>query len=172
MEKKLNVIVNNAVMNLHRAPIQGRHNAQNAIAINGIRRQARHNPDWKSRYKMRKKTIRRLPPATRQLAKDLTKVEMYIKRIHRQIDKFAGLEREVIAWNKRQEHYRDEVKRDPLTWPEQSILSKVSKNANNQWLDYMGYTYHFHFRCYPDYYQSNKRKKGKTQCRERENQAQ
>lgn len=64
---------------------------------------------------MRKKTIRKLPPQTRQLAKDLTKVEMYVKRIRRQIDKFADIEREVIAWNKRQEHYRNEVNPDPLT---------------------------------------------------------
>ena len=79
---------------------------------------------------MQKRTIRKLPPATRQLARDISKIETYARRIKKRIEIFAELERENIAWNNRQEHFKSNGKVDPigLDWPEQSALAKLGQD--------------------------------------------
>lgn len=74
------------------------------------------------------KTIRRLPPDTRKLARLLNEAERTVKRLNRLIDVIGSYERESIAMLERQKHYRERGTVDPLDfdWKESSMLSKVT----------------------------------------------
>jgi len=62
----------------------------------------------------RSKTMRAMPQNTRKLAHLLNEAESTITRLQNQIPIIESLEREVIAWNKRQEHYKNAGKVDPI----------------------------------------------------------
>lgn len=75
-----------------------------------------------------KKTIRKMTPLARKFAKLTNDAERSIIRLNKLIPEINTIESEVIAWNKRQEHFKNHGKVDPLgIWPEDSMLSKLSK---------------------------------------------
>lgn len=90
------------------------------------------------------KTIRRMPPLTRKLARTMNQAElairkyrqqmltvfseMAIRKLNKLVPDIQSIESEVIAWNKRQEHFKSNNKVDHLElWPDDSMLAKVSK---------------------------------------------
>ena len=73
------------------------------------------------------KTLRRMPPVTRKLAKELNIAERSIIRIGKLVTAISEIEREANAWNKRQEHYKVKQSIDPINWPEDSMLAKITK---------------------------------------------
>jgi len=100
------------------------------------------------------KTLRRMPTITRKLAKNLNEAEKSIARLKKLIPIIQSQELETLAWNKRQEHYRQKQEIDPLDvcnnceykvtckfdgitpspdcpihWKQNSILSKVTKGT-------------------------------------------
>lgn len=76
------------------------------------------------------KTLRRLPPETRKIARAVNDLEKALSRINRQIEHLAQMELDNLAWLKRQEHFRDRGEVDPLTLDlmDASMLEKVSKH--------------------------------------------
>ena len=82
--------------------------------------------------KRQAKTIRKLPPESRKLAKHINNLLTTVNRINRQIDKLAEMERENQAWNKRQDSYRTRGEVDPLVIQnpmQRSILDKATKSV-------------------------------------------
>lgn len=75
------------------------------------------------------KTLRHYPPLTRELVRDISIIEHRLRRIKSRLEFYTQIERENNAWNKRQEHFKTNGKIDPISldWPEQSMLSKISK---------------------------------------------
>lgn len=75
------------------------------------------------------RTLRRLPPETRKLAKILNDMELATTRLKRQLDKLASMEADNRAWQIRQAHYQGKGEVDPLTLDPmtRSILQKVTQ---------------------------------------------
>jgi len=73
----------------------------------------------------KKRTIRNLPPETRRLSKDINAVQLAIRRIEKRMDKFAELERENMAWRKRQEYYNSKQEHDPI------FVDEIIEQATN-----------------------------------------
>jgi len=86
----------------------------------------------KESYKMRHaKTLRKLPPTTRKIAKFLNDQERALKRLNSTIPDLALLENECIAWHIRQDHYKAKGEVDPLSldFVQGGILSKATKRG-------------------------------------------
>ena len=76
----------------------------------------------------RAKTLRRLPPQTRKLARYLNDLEKAVKGINSMLERIAEMERENMAWDTRQKHFSGKGEVDPLgDWKQDSILAKVTK---------------------------------------------
>jgi len=76
------------------------------------------------------KTLRRMTPKTRKLAKECNTLEVTLRRMKKQVAVMAELERDSIAlWNQNKARRRDEVKPEDIEgWPEQSALAKTSQD--------------------------------------------
>lgn len=79
----------------------------------------------------RKQTMRRLPPQTRKLADALNRAEKAISQLNKMVEDMAEMERDNLAWLKRQEHYRLRNEIDPLAQHDEmkrQMLSKTGKD--------------------------------------------
>lgn len=74
----------------------------------------------------KKRTLRNLPLETRQLSKDINAVQLAIRRIEKRMDKIAEMERDNIAWRKRQEYYNSKQEHDPI------FVDEIIEKACNQ----------------------------------------
>jgi len=78
---------------------------------------------------LNKKTLRNLPPMTRKIAIDINNLELITRHLKKQLEIISSNEREVIAWIKREQHFANQDTPDPLgDWPQDSMLSKISKS--------------------------------------------
>ena len=61
------------------------------------------------------KTLRRMTPKTRKLAKEYNALELTLRRMKKQVEAMAELERDSIAlWNQNKARSRDEVKAEDV----------------------------------------------------------
>lgn len=76
-----------------------------------------------------KKTLRRMYPTARKIAVNLNDIELAIRRINKLLPAINDNEKEVISWQKRQEHFKQSTDGIDFleSWPECSILSKISR---------------------------------------------
>lgn len=75
-----------------------------------------------------KKTLRRLPPATRKFAKMVNEGESLVKRLKSLVDNMARLEMESQAlWNQHQHQGKGEVDPASLDMMETQILDAATK---------------------------------------------
>ena len=76
------------------------------------------------------KTMRRMTPKTRKLAKEYNALELILRRMKKQVEVMAELECDSIAlWNQNKARSRDEVKRgDVPDWKDQSALAKTGRD--------------------------------------------
>lgn len=74
------------------------------------------------------KTLRKMKPQARKLAKLAHEAEKMSRALIRLADKVNSIEGENDAWQTRQKHYRNEVDGKSLDPLEQQYLSKATKN--------------------------------------------
>jgi len=75
------------------------------------------------------KTLRRMNSKTRKLAKEYNALELILRRMKKQVEVVAELERDSIAlWNQNKARSRDEVKPGTLGWKDQSALAKTGRD--------------------------------------------